>query len=385
MLKLLRRKSFRKSKDLNSENSFTNRNPSGQCGQYSVRERGHSAAQSTHSLSGHQGQGQERQENYHSLDRRNNRDNQSVKTARYSSLSNAIGDESPPEIIQYARPPENLTSPVRESNGYLPDSLTASPAISPNPSCDPTVQKLFFDTVINGNVKRKSSLSSRSSILESDTQEPVRGQEATKKPSLSGESQEAKKSISENTRKSSVSAAHPELSRKNSGGTHSYSRRGSGVGTKLEYSEKQNVDNNQNRTGSKLGRRSVMTVLRQSFRKSKKDRPKSLSSTSPAPPSKVSSTPSCPNPPTQASDPLSSENYSGISVASVKTVRTLTPSRASIVSKTSQASKSSLSEKEASDQNPSPHHRSSFRQSGVGGDNKLSGILQFSNDLKYFQ
>jgi len=375
MLKLLRRKSFRKSKDLNSENSFTNRNPSGQCGQYSVRERGHSAAQSTHSLSGHQGQGQERQENYHSLDRRNNRDNQNVKTARYSSLSNAIGDESPPEIIQYARPPENLTSPVRESNGYLPESLTASPAISPNPSCDPTVQKLFFDTVINGNVKRKSSLSSRSSILESDSQEPVRGQEATKKSSLSGESQEGKKSISENSRKSSASAAHPELSRKNSVGTHSYSRRGSGVTTKLEYSEKQNVDNNQNRTGSKLGRRSVMTVLRQSFRRSKKDRPKSLHSTSPAAPLKVSSSPSSPNPPntpTQTSEPLSAENYSGISVASVKTVRTLTPSRASIVSKTSQASKSSLSEKEASDQNSSPHHRSSFRQSG-GGDNKLSG------------
>jgi len=375
MLKLLRRKSFRKSKDLNSENSFTNRNPSGQCGQYSVRDRGHSAAQSTHSLSGHQGQERERQENYHSLDRRNNRDNQNVKTARYSSLSNTIGDESPPEIIQYARPPENLTSPVRESNGILHESLTTSPAISPHPSCDPAVQKLFFDTVINGNVKRKSSVSSKSSILESDAQEPVRGQEATRKSSLAGDSQEAKKSISENTRKSS--ATHPELTRKNSA-PHSYSRRGSGVGTKLEYSGKQNVDNNRNRTGSKLGRRSVMTVLRQSFRRSKKDRPKSLISTPVAPPTllltqnKVNSPSSnIPNI-SQTSDSSSFDNYSSISVASVKTVRTLTPSRASIVSKTSQASKGSLSEKEASDQNSSPRRRSSFRQSG-GGDNQLTG------------
>eukprot|EP00092_Neocalanus_flemingeri_P014573 GFUD01015722.1.p1 GENE.GFUD01015722.1~~GFUD01015722.1.p1 ORF type:complete len:1272 (-),score=209.43 GFUD01015722.1:245-4060(-) len=373
MLKLLRRKSFRKSKDLQSENSFTNRNPSGQCGQYSVRDRRHSAAQSTHSLLGHQGQERDRQEDYHSLDRRNNRDNQNVKTARYSSLSNTIGDESPPEIIQYARPPENLTSPVRESNGYLPESLTASPTVNPNPSCDPTVQKLFFDTVINGNVKRKSSVSSRSSVLNSDVQEPVRGQEATTKSSSAVESQEAKKSISEKTRKSTVTHQNSA--------PHSYSRRGSGVGTKLEYSVKQNVDNNRIRTGSKLGRRSVMTVLRQSFRRSKKDRPKSLISTpvaAVAPPNVLLTQNKVPTPsksltPTSpTSDSSSFDNYSSISVASVKTVRTLTPSRASIVSKTSQASKGSLSEKEVSDQNSSPRRRSSFRQSG-GGDNQLTG------------
>ncbi len=40
------------------------------------------------------------------------------------------GRDSPPQILQYARPPENLTSPNRESSSALPlDSLTHSPSL----------------------------------------------------------------------------------------------------------------------------------------------------------------------------------------------------------------------------------------------------------------
>ena len=80
MLKLLRRKSFRKSKDLNSENSVSGRG-GGQCGQYSVRERRRSGSRvsSSHSLTGTGGQAPASA----SLDREHVR-----RYSRYSSLSN---------------------------------------------------------------------------------------------------------------------------------------------------------------------------------------------------------------------------------------------------------------------------------------------------------
>merc|ERR1719328_248007 len=111
MLKLLRRKSFRKSKDLNSENSFAKRTSTGSSGQYSVRERRRSrdGLQSTYSLTGaSQGQSSSA-ENSNSLDRqRHSRDHardHRLRYSRYSSLSNNVSSEtetSPPEIIQYA-------------------------------------------------------------------------------------------------------------------------------------------------------------------------------------------------------------------------------------------------------------------------------------------
>ena len=71
---------------------------------------------------------------YSSWDRRS----QGSGQHRYSSVvsTNTLGansnaalgrGESPPEILQYARPPENLTSPVRESSSHLQESLTPSP------------------------------------------------------------------------------------------------------------------------------------------------------------------------------------------------------------------------------------------------------------------
>ena len=162
MLKLLRRKSFRKSKDLNSESgSRGSAVRSGAAysggGQYSVssvrqRRRSSSGLQSTHSLSQTTSDN-----NYNSLDRscsgqQSSREN--VRTnlrSRYSSLSNTASEDNPPEILQYARPPENLASPVRESNSYLPESVVSS-----KQECETTIQKLFFHSVVNGGKDRDS-------------------------------------------------------------------------------------------------------------------------------------------------------------------------------------------------------------------------------------
>ena len=114
MLKLLRRKSFRKSKDLNSESGW--RGSAGRSGQYSVssseRQRRSSGLQSTHSLS-------QTENNYNSLDRsasgqQHSRDNVRTLRSRYSSLSNTNSEDNPPEILQYARPPENVASPSHD-------------------------------------------------------------------------------------------------------------------------------------------------------------------------------------------------------------------------------------------------------------------------------
>jgi hypothetical protein len=113
MLKLLRRKSFRKSKEFKPSSRTTLSSSSG-----SVVE--------SASAVGHYSQSrpQRRRSNIvvgsdshnSSLDRRSqNSVNGGVTSHRYSSVN--LGADSvppgPPELIQYSRPPENLTSPVR--------------------------------------------------------------------------------------------------------------------------------------------------------------------------------------------------------------------------------------------------------------------------------
>ena len=329
MLKLLRRKSFRKSKDLTPsvENSLSCRNPRGSqsvSGQY--RERG-PTGQSTHSLVDRQ-QGTPGQ--FHSLDRRAG-SRESKTSGRYTSVSAALGSESvqPPQIIQYARPPENLTSPVRESNGFLPDSLT----ISPEPT---TVEKLFLDSVINGSVNRRQS---RSSVTDAECSE------VTSSPEGDIRSVTRKSSAGTGRRPSSLSRPGSASSTQ-SGLVRKTSQRSNGV-TRTE-------DSNQNEVGAKLGRRSVMAVLRQSFRRSKKDRPTVVRTATQLPPHSskppLSTSPSTCSvqktsvTPTDVSgSPVSSKrfDYSSISVASVRTGRTLTPSRVSIISKGSVGSRTS--------------------------------------------
>ena len=263
MLKLLRRKSFRKSKDLDCDSG-----PGGSAvrsGQYVVRERRRSSSglQSTLSLS---------QSN--SLERRQSRDNVRILRSRYSSLSNTTSEDNPPEIIQYARPPENLASPVRESNSYLPESVVKS-----KQECETTIQKLFFDSVVKSGGGQQRS--------RSEARRSVRG----------GEGREVE--------------------------GHTYSRRSSSNTTTVPSSQDQAA-------ASKAGRRSVLTVLRQSFRKPKKERASLVTSRA------------------RQTSQTSVEDQTSVSVASVRTVRTLTPSRASIVSRTS---KTSLAERETTGDN----------------------------------
>ena len=110
MLKLLRRKSFRKSKEFNPSSRASNLNSSsgsvvsGAGGQYFARSRPHRRSRTSINpnpeLAGVSSQ--------NSLDRK------SIGSHRYSSVN--LGSPVPaPEIIQYSRPPENLTSPVRDS------------------------------------------------------------------------------------------------------------------------------------------------------------------------------------------------------------------------------------------------------------------------------
>ena len=248
MLKLLRRKSFRKSKDLDCDSP----GPGGSA----VRER---RLQSTHSLS-------------------QSRDNVKVLRSRYSSLSNTTSEDNPPEIIQYARPPENLASPVRESNSYLPESVLNS-----KQECETTIQKLFFDSVVNNTGGQQRS--------RSEARRSVTGRE----------------------------------------GGHTYSRRSSSnnnnaISPPTNKVVKQEDPGLHSGLHSKVGRRSVLSVLRQSFRRPKKER---------APASLVT------HRARHVSQSSSVEDQTSISVASVRTVRTLTPSRASIVSRTSLADRES--------------------------------------------
>ena len=237
-------------------------------GQYVVRERRRSSSglQSTLSLS---------QSN--SLERRQSRDNVRILRSRYSSLSNTTSEDNPPEIIQYARPPENLASPVRESNSYLPESVVKS-----KQECETTIQKLFFDSVVKSGGSQQRS--------RSEARRSVRGREGSERDS-----------------------------------SRTYSRRSSSNTTTAPSSQ-------DTAATSKAGRRSVLTVLRQSFRKPKKER---------APASLVTSR-------ARQASQTSVEDQTSVSVASVRTVRTLTPSRASIVSRTS---KTSLAERETTGDN----------------------------------
>ena len=104
MLKLLRRKSFRKSKEFKPGSKSTLNSSSGSVsnagGQYYIRPQRSSARRDKVSLNTDTSQ--------NSLDRK------SIGSHRYSSVN--LGSPVPaPEIVQYSRPPENLTSPVRES------------------------------------------------------------------------------------------------------------------------------------------------------------------------------------------------------------------------------------------------------------------------------
>ena len=103
MLKLLRRKSFRKSKEfkpgkgskstLNSSSGSVSASNAG--GSYYIRP-------------------QRRKVSHNTDTSQNSLDRKSIGSHRYSSVN--LGSPVPaPEIVQYSRPPENLTSPVRES------------------------------------------------------------------------------------------------------------------------------------------------------------------------------------------------------------------------------------------------------------------------------
>ena len=118
MLKLLRRKSFRKSKEFKPSSRTTLNSSSGSVsatcqagGHYyltrpsrartktSVSSEANTAAASTAATGASQ----------NSLE-----DRKSISSHRYSSVN--LGSPVPaPELIQYSRPPENLNSPVRES------------------------------------------------------------------------------------------------------------------------------------------------------------------------------------------------------------------------------------------------------------------------------
>lgn len=140
MFKLLRKRSFRRTKDFRTESSRRRRSSeeSNNSGHYSNKNSAQPHQQSSVSGSQHSflpagSTANQPDSRFSSWDRRSQ-----TSYHRYSSVSqntlqagnaSGAGRESPPEIIQYARPPENLTSPVRESNGLLNESLTPSPSL----------------------------------------------------------------------------------------------------------------------------------------------------------------------------------------------------------------------------------------------------------------
>jgi hypothetical protein len=113
MLKLLRRKSFRKSKEFKPSSRTTLNSSSGsvsatcQSGGHYYLTRPHRSRTKTSVSSEAAAAANGASQN--SLE-----DRKSISSHRYSSVN--LGSPVPvPEIIQYSRPPENLTSPVRES------------------------------------------------------------------------------------------------------------------------------------------------------------------------------------------------------------------------------------------------------------------------------
>ena len=124
MLKLLRRKSFRKSKEFNPSSRQSNLNSSsgsvvsGAGGQY-FANRPHRRSRTSINPNPEAGVSQ------NSLDRK------SIGSHRYSSVN--LGSPVPaPEIIQYSRPPENLTSPVRDS--IVEEQPPKFPALTTSPT-----------------------------------------------------------------------------------------------------------------------------------------------------------------------------------------------------------------------------------------------------------
>ena len=106
MLKLLRRKSFRKSKEFKPSSRQSNLNSSS--GSVVSGAGGHYFANRPHRRSRTSINPNPTDASQNSLDRK------SIGSHRYSSVN--LGSPVPaPEIIQYSRPPENLTSPVRDS------------------------------------------------------------------------------------------------------------------------------------------------------------------------------------------------------------------------------------------------------------------------------
>lgn len=110
MLKLLRRKSFRKSKEFKPASAASKSSLNGSSGSvYSSRPHRFSRRKTSEAGSTASGVNQQ-------LQHPNSASSQnSLSGHRYSSIPIASVPE--PEILQYSRPPENLTSPVRESLG----------------------------------------------------------------------------------------------------------------------------------------------------------------------------------------------------------------------------------------------------------------------------
>lgn len=135
MLKLLRRKSFRKSKEFKPSSRTTLNSSSGSvsasaatAGQYYLTSRPHRRHTSKDQAS------------QNSLDRK------SISSHRYSSAN--LGSPVPaPELIQYSRPPENLTSPVRESLDQRPSAKIMN-VISAHPAGDDTATRLKMGNVM---------------------------------------------------------------------------------------------------------------------------------------------------------------------------------------------------------------------------------------------
>lgn len=252
---------------------------------------------------------------FHSLDRRQGREGKTGQ-GRYTSISTALGSEEagPPEILVYKRPPENLTSPVRESNGYLPEDTSLT--LSPEPG---SVQRLFLDSVLQSSRSRsRSSRCSEQEVTSSPEQEHRPGSRRFSRSSQEGGRRSSSSTANQLVRKSS----------RNGGGVVGVG--GGGVGSTARHAgESRSVG------GGRGARRSVMTVLRQSFRRSKKDKP-APAVARPGLQQSLSVTPPNHSPGQESSR----FDYSSISVASVRTGRTLTPSRASIVSRGSLGSRS---------------------------------------------
>lgn len=104
---------------------------------------------------------------------------------RYSSInalgSKESGQESPPEIVQYLRPPQNYSSPVRDSNTQMKDLPLTLPSPSRPPRTKDIKAKVETDAsnrsqLNNNNFQQNSNTSqmaaSRTSPFASDTSSP---------------------------------------------------------------------------------------------------------------------------------------------------------------------------------------------------------------------